>query len=95
MKSMFIFTQPLHHGQNVTKGQFLSGAQLIRIQSFKTTYSAKLAHRPSGRVFTIGAGDWGSIPGQVIPKTQKIVLDTSLHYKVHLSVVAIEKGAFW
>ena len=31
-------------------------------------------------------GDWGSIPGRVIPKTQKMVLDASLlntqHYKV-------------
>ena len=25
------------------------------------------------RVFTNGPGDWGSIPGQVIPKTQKMV----------------------
>ena len=65
--------------------------------------------------FTNGPGDRGSIPGWVIPKTQKIVLDDSLlntqHWKVqtkgkwsnpekgvvptlHLSVVAIEKGAF-
>ena len=33
-----------------------------------------------------GLGDWGSILGQVIPKTLKMVLDTSLlnfqHYKV-------------
>ena len=39
-----------------------------------------------GRVFANGLGDWGSIPGQIIPKTQKMVLDTSLlntkHYKV-------------
>ena len=38
------------------------------------------------RVFVNGQGDLGSIPGQVKPKTQKIVLDTSLlntqHYKV-------------
>ena len=38
------------------------------------------------RVFTNGLGDWGSIPGQAILKTQKMVLDTSLlntqHYKV-------------
>ena len=38
------------------------------------------------RVFTNGPGDLGSIPGRVIPKTQKMVLDTSLlntqHYKV-------------
>ena len=30
------------------------------------------------RVFINGSGDWGSIPGQVIPKTQKMVLDASL-----------------
>ena len=38
------------------------------------------------RVFTNGPGDLGSIPGRVIPKTQKMVLDTSLlntqQYKV-------------
>ena len=37
------------------------------------------------RVFASGPGDWGSIPGRVIPKTQKMVLDPSLintqHYK--------------
>ena len=41
---------------------------------------------PLGRVFTNGPGDRGSIPGQVIPKTQKMVLDTpwlkTQHYKV-------------
>ena len=30
------------------------------------------------KVFTNGPGDLGSVPGRVIPKTQKIVLDTSL-----------------
>ena len=39
-----------------------------------------------GRVFANGPGDRGSIPGLVVPKTLKIVLDTSLlntqHYKV-------------
>ena len=38
------------------------------------------------RVFANGPGDLGSIPGRVIPKTQKMVLDASLlntqHYKV-------------
>ena len=38
------------------------------------------------RVFSNGPGDLGSIPGRVIPKTQKMVLDASLlntqHYKV-------------
>ena len=39
-----------------------------------------------GRVVTNGLGDLGSIPGRVIPKTLKMVLDTSLlnthQYKV-------------
>ncbi len=39
-----------------------------------------------GRVFTNGPEDLGSIPGRFIPKTQEMVLDTSLlnaqHYKV-------------
>ena len=38
------------------------------------------------RVFAYGPGDLGSIPGRVIPKTLKMVLDVSLlntqHYKV-------------
>ena len=29
-----------------------------------------------GRVFNIGLGDLGSIPGRVIPETLKMVLDT-------------------
>ena len=40
------------------------------------------------RVFANGLGDLGSIPGRVIPKTFKMVLDTSLlntqHYKVRI-----------
>ena len=43
---------------------------------------------PAGRVFANGPGDLGSIPGGVIPKTLKIVLDTSLlntqQYKVSI-----------
>ena len=38
------------------------------------------------RVFANGPGDLGLIPGQVIPMTQKMVLDATLlntrHYKV-------------
>ena len=33
---------------------------------------------PVGRVFANGLGDLGSIPVHVIPKTQKMVLDTAL-----------------
>ena len=39
-------------------------------------------------MFTNGLGDWVSIPGWVILKTQKIILETSLldtkHYKVFI-----------
>ena len=41
-----------------------------------------------GRVFAYGSGDQGSIPGRIIPKTLKMVLDTSLlniqQYKVRI-----------
>ena len=41
-----------------------------------------------GRVFANGLGDLGSIPGRLIPKTLKMVLDTSLlsiqQYKVRI-----------
>ena len=41
-------------------------------------------------MFANGPGDLGSIPGRVIPKTQKMVLDASLfntqHYKVRIKV---------
>ena len=40
------------------------------------------------REFTNGPGDWGSIPGRVMPKTQKMVLVAALlstqHYKVRV-----------
>ena len=40
------------------------------------------------RVFASDPGDLGSIPGRVIPKTQKMVLDDTLlttqHYKVRI-----------
>ena len=40
------------------------------------------------RVFAKGPGDLGSIPGEVIPETQKMVLDATLlnpqHFKVRI-----------
>ena len=48
----------------------------------------KLDYRTLVRVFANGPGGLGSIPGRVIPKTQKMVLDASLlntqHYKVRI-----------
>ena len=41
-----------------------------------------------GRVFANGPGDQGSIPGRVLPKTIKLVLDPSLlntlQYKIYI-----------
>ena len=38
------------------------------------------------RMFANGPGDLGSIPGRVIPKTQKMALDASLHNTQHYKV---------
>ena len=50
------------------------------------------------RVFANGLGDWCSIPGQVIPKTQKMVLDAALlstqHYKVRIKG-KVEQSREW
>ena len=50
------------------------------------------------RVFTNGLGDWGSISGRVIPKTQKMVLDAALlntqNYKVRIKG-KVEQSREW
>ena len=50
------------------------------------------------RVFANGSGDRGSIPGRVIPKTQKMVFDTSLlntqQYKVWIKG-KVEQSINW
>ena len=70
---------------------FGNGVEVKAIKSVKFPVTIGEVNQPIGllgRVFTNGPGDWGSIPGQVIPKTQKMVLDISLlntqHYKVRI-----------
>ena len=50
------------------------------------------------RVLANGSGDRGSIPGRVIPKTQKIVLDPALlntqHYRVRIKG-KVEQSREW
>ena len=57
------------------------------IQIYTEFYSLKIFIY-TGSLFTNGPGDLGSILGRVIPKTLKMVLDTSLlntqQYKVHI-----------
>ena len=58
----------------------------------------KITYWPSGRDLANGPGDWGSISSRVIPKTQKMVLDTSLlntqHYKVRFKD-KVEQSREW
>ena len=53
-------------------------------------------HKVLGRVFLNGLGDLGSIPGSVIPKTLKMVLDTSLlniqQYKLRIEGKVEQSG---
>ena len=50
------------------------------------------------RVLANGPGDQGSIPGRVIPKTQKMVLDAALlntqYYKVRIKD-KVEQSRVW
>ena len=50
------------------------------------------------RVFANGSGDWGSILGRVIPKTQKMVLDfgflNTQQYKVRIKG-KVEQSREW
>ena len=50
------------------------------------------------RVFANGLGDQGSIPGRVIPKTQKMVLDAAFlntkHYNVRIKD-KVEQSKEW
>ena len=64
---------------------------LLFIPIYYNLYTVKWFQPDIGimvRVFTNGLGDLGSILGRVIPKTQKMVLDSSLlntqHYKVRI-----------
>ena len=36
------------------------------------------------KVFTNGPGDWSSIPGRVIPKIKRMLLDAAQHYNVRI-----------
>ena len=56
------------------------GLLFVNFQSFLSEfdYEGYRLIGPVGRVFANGPADLGSIPGCVIPKTLKMVLDTSL-----------------
>ena len=60
---------------------------LFTLYSFNEEHAISYK-RLMSRVFANGLGDRNSIPGQAIPKTQKMVLDSALlntqHYKVRI-----------
>ena len=69
-------------------GWYPSFENFLQLLSFKVVLSYEMWVDLAVRVFANGPGDLGSIPGRVIPKTQKMVLDASLlntqHYKVRI-----------
>ena len=77
------YLKPFFHATNVFGCFHSMNAQFVGLMS---------------RVFTNGLGDWGSIPGQVIPKTQKMVLVAALlntqHYKVRIKG-KVEQSRDW
>ena len=46
------------------------------------------------RVFANGLRNLGSFPGRVIPKTQEMVLDAALHYKIRIKG-KVEQSREW
>ena len=60
----------------------------MELHQRRSTISCLISHFNKRITFANGPGDLGSIPGRVIPKTQKMVLDASLlntqHYKVRI-----------
>ena len=83
-------TQFTQEELDVVKTKFRSreatGLDEISLEAWKTTKFDDLLL--VGRVFANGPGDLVSIPGRVIPKTFKMILDTSLlstqQYKVRI-----------
>ena len=59
--------------------------QRILIDHFSELFS-KRAIVLMIKVFTNGPEDWGSSPGRVVSKTQKMVLDVTVFYTQHYKV---------
>ena len=71
---------------NVVKIQWWQLVETIFVDG--ELFGAYRAIGQMSRVFTNGPGDRGSIPGRVIPKTQRMALDaallSTLQYKVRI-----------
>ena len=86
-KSFFSLSNQLEN-QEYEYSEVQKQVNQLYIYIFKQFYFCYRAISRVSRVFTNGPGDRDSIPGQVIPKTQKMVLDATLlntwHYKVRI-----------
>ena len=62
--------------------------EIQKVVNSQNKYWVNRAFGRMCRVFANGPGDRGSIPGRVVPKTQKMVLDAAFlntqHYKVSI-----------
>ena len=69
---------------------YAKGCLLQCFLRFVIVFIIFFSHCPVGRVFANGPGDLGSIPGHIIPKILKMVLDASLlntqQYKVRIKI---------
>ena len=65
--------------QQINNNIFIAWANLIEwIQEWHEILKDYLAIGLMSRVFTNGLEDRGSVPGQVIPKAKKMVLDATM-----------------
>ena len=82
----------------VSRYKFASFAVSVIVDLHLILYSINWTIGLMSRVFANGPGDWGSIPGWVIPKTKEMVLDAALlntqHYKVRIEG-KVEQSKEW
>ena len=81
-----------------SSGWFWGLINLIFLYHYELLLLCNQAIGLMSRVFMNGPGDWGSIPGWVIPKIQKMVLNATLlntqHYKVSIKG-KVEQSREW
>ena len=85
---MEIYIETINNLQIICKQLYGFLYSYLKLNIYTQLYGLNRLIGLVGRVFANGLGDQGSIPGRVIPKTLKMVLDTSLlntqQYKVYI-----------
>ena len=79
-------------------GKRVALSRVVNVKGAFWSPSTTVANFICVNKFANGPGDWGSIQGQVIPKTQKLVLDAALlntqHYKIRIKC-KVEQSREW